>query len=423
MADLLSTLAVIKDPTQDTRWQGHASAEATSEYASGSVHGFKKAHFRPFAFGHSEQPLMVSTLATGTFLGDADDKTDEAVENAVFRCVAEGWNVVDSAPVYREGRGEKAVGRALRALRLMGGCRRSSLFLSTKIGIAATKQVLSDFVDLYSGEEKPVVTKDDIYADEFAASCWHPCWLEASLNRSLDALQIDTIDVLYLHNPAEFLFPLISREEFWQKMDVAFEFCEKARKEGKIKAYGLATWDCFRVAPDDKLYVSLEQAVKLAEEVFAREGGGGDKGIDTIQCHHGFQAIMLPVNTGMREAFTEKWQTVENGKENVTLLEAAKKLGVAVFCSGPLAEGRLLEDEATLKELNACEELAGIDGAGPKLMQIARSVPGVLSIVIGHKTPINVEKNVALTKVPPLSETEFFKVMEKMSHVAPQKLD
>ncbi|KAL4534585.1 hypothetical protein Ndes2437A_g05357 [Nannochloris sp. 'desiccata'] len=432
MADLFSTIAIIKDPTQHTRWQGHASAEGTSEYASGSIHGFNTAHFRPFAFEGPSETLMLSTLATGTYLGDADDKTDEAVENAVFRSVAEGWNVMDSAPVYREGRGEKAVGRALRALRLMGGCRREHLFISTKIGIAATPQELSDFVELYSStgssssnEGKTAVTKNDIYED--GLSCWHPFWLEASLNRSLEALQIDTVDVLYLHNPAEILLPCVSREAFWQKMRLAFDFCEKARNQGKIKAYGLATWDCFRVAPDDELYVSLEQVVKLAEEVFAGGSGSnsssiGGEGNDKRQCH-GFRAIMLPVNTGMREAFLEKWQTVENGKENVTLLEAAKKLGVAVFCSGPLAESRLLQDEVLLKNLDACEELAGIEGAGTKLLQIARSVPGVLSVLVGHKSPVNVENNLMLTRVAPMSETEFFKLIEKLPGVAPEKED
>jgi len=420
MANIFSTLATIKAPTQHTRWQGHASAEATSEYASGSVHGFNKAHFRPFAFGDTSEKLMLSTLATGTYLGDADDKTDEAVENAVFRSVADGWNVVDTAPVYREGRGEKAVGRALKAIHLMGGCRREHLFITTKIGLAATPQVLSDFVGTNSigtSKELPAMTKDDIYED--GLSCWHPLWLEASLNQSLDALQIDTIDVLYLHNPAEVLLPCVSGEEFWQKMNLAFEFCEKARREGKIRAYGLATWDCFRVAPEDELYVSLEQSVKLAEEVFARGGGGGDEGKDQNQCH-GFQAIMLPVNTGMREALIDKWQTVGNGKEHVTLLEAAKKLGIAVFCSGPLGEGDLLQNEALLRELDACEELAGIEGAGPKLLQIARSVPGVLSVLVGHKSPINVERNIALTKVPPLTETEFLNVIEKLPVVAPE---
>ena len=90
-------------------------------------------------------------------------------------------------------------------------------------------------------------------------------------------------------------------------------------------AYGLATWDCFRVPPDHKLYVSLEQVVKLAEEV-SRSGGGGGGGDGSS---HGFRAIKLPVNTGMFEAFLEKWQSIDDGKggvENVTLLEAAKKV-------------------------------------------------------------------------------------------------
>jgi aryl-alcohol dehydrogenase-like predicted oxidoreductase len=400
----LSTFATIQDPTtRSTRWQGHATAEGTAEYASGSIHGFvhDPAHFRSFAF--NESTLTLSSLGMGTFLGAADDKTDEAVENAVIRCIGDGWNVVDSAPVYREGRGEVAVGRALKALRLMGGCRREHLFISTKTGVAPSPQVLSDFVASFDGSGD--VTQADIY--EGGLSCWHPLWLEASLNRSLEALQLDTVDLLYLHNPAEILLTCVSQEEFWKKMKLAFEFCEQARKDGKIKAYGLATWDCFRVAPDHEKYVSLEQVVKLAEEVYSAASGNDGDG------NHGFEAIMLPVNTGMREAFEHKWQSVGSDKEK-TLLEAAKRLKIAVFCSGPLAESSLLQDEALIKELDACEDLAGIEGAGTKLLQIARSVPGVLSVMVGHKTPGNVDKNLALTKVAPLPEAELFKIIEKL---------
>jgi aryl-alcohol dehydrogenase-like predicted oxidoreductase len=405
MADF-STIARIEDSSsQQQRWQGHATPEATAEYASGSVHGFTHdpAHFRSFDDG-----LELSSLGIGTYLGKTDPETDEAVENAVIRCIGDGWNVVDSAPVYREGRGEVAVGRALRALRIMGGCRREHLFVSSKIGIAANTQVLTDFVSSYSSSRDDV-TQADLYED--GLSCWHPLWLADSLNRSLEALQINTIDLLYLHNPAEILLPSISREEFWQKMRLAFEFCERARQDGKISSYGLATWDCFRVPPDHELYISLEDTVKLAEDVYSTVVPGGDS---SSHCYGGLRAIMLPINTAMREAFEQKWQTVGDQKEKFTFLEAAKRLGIAVFVSGPLAQARLLQDETLQKELDACEELAGIKGAGTKLLQVSRSVPGIVSAVVGQKSPSNVDQNVVLTKVAPLSEVEFFNVIKKL---------
>ena len=51
-----------------------------------------------------------------------------------FACLIRGWNVIDTASNYRGGRGEKAVGYALAALRHKLGLTREMLFISTKAG-------------------------------------------------------------------------------------------------------------------------------------------------------------------------------------------------------------------------------------------------------------------------------------------------
>ena len=45
------------------------------------------------------------------------------------------------------------------------------------------------------------------------------------------------------------------------------------RQEGKIQSYGMATWDCFRVAPEDAAHVSLQEVVDLAHEVGGKNHG------------------------------------------------------------------------------------------------------------------------------------------------------
>ncbi len=55
---------------------------------------------------------------------------------------------------------------------------------------------------------------------------------------------------------------------------------------------------------------------------------------------HGFRAVQLPINAAMAEAWSQPWQyssgaAVQAGQ---TLMEAAGKLGVRVFASGPLME-------------------------------------------------------------------------------------
>ena len=53
---------------------------------------------------------------------------------AVSCWLCSGWNVIDTASNYRGGRGEKAVGYALAALRNQPGLTREMLFISSKAG-------------------------------------------------------------------------------------------------------------------------------------------------------------------------------------------------------------------------------------------------------------------------------------------------
>lgn len=62
-------------------------------------------------------------------------------------------------------------------------------------------------------------------------------------------------------------------EAFMQQMVEAFTWAEGVRRRGLIRAYGLATWDCFRKAPGSAGYVSLLSLVQLAQQV-----GGPDHG-------------------------------------------------------------------------------------------------------------------------------------------------
>ena len=71
-------------------------------------------------------------------------------------------------------------------------------------------------------------------------------------------------------------------------MRAAFAALEKAVGEGKIRIYGTATWNGYRVGPTRAEALSLPDLLRLAEEV-----GGKD--------HH-FRAIQLPYNLAMPEA-------------------------------------------------------------------------------------------------------------------------
>src|SRR5205085_4968638 len=144
-----------------------------------------------------------------------------------------------------------------------------------------------------------------------------PRYLESQLSQSLANMGLDCVDVYYVHNPESQLSE-VAAAEFWKRLRAAFEFLEQSVADGKLRNYGVATWNGFRVEPDSSGYHSLETMVELAHEL-AGEG------------HH-FRFIQLPVNLAMPEALF--FQNQKLGDEYVSVAEAAQSLGIAAVASG-----------------------------------------------------------------------------------------
>src|SRR6185503_21261568 len=149
--------------------------------------------------------------------------------------------------------------------------------------------------------------------DDFVGGshCMTPGYLQNQLDQSLRNMNIDCLDVYYVHNP-ESQLGVVSEEEFYSRLRAAFQTLEQNIVQGKIKAYGVATWNGFRVPAASKDYHSLARMADVAREV------GGES--------HGFRFIQLPFNLAMPEALTLNNQTL--GSHQVSTLEAAVGLGV-----------------------------------------------------------------------------------------------
>ena len=48
--------------------------------------------------------LMLGSLGSGTYLGNEDEETDELVACGIIAGIGHGWNVIDTASNYRNGR-------------------------------------------------------------------------------------------------------------------------------------------------------------------------------------------------------------------------------------------------------------------------------------------------------------------------------
>jgi len=333
--------------------------------------------------------LTLSNVGIGTYLGNPDIETDKLVEAAVKKSILGGINVVDSAINYRAQKAERSMGNAISELINNNDISREEIFVSTKNGYVTNdgdiKEELMQYVMREYGKTG-IVKEGDISP---GYHCMTLPYLNDQLERSLKNLGLDCIDLMYLHNSVEGQTHL-PREQFLKNLKGVFEFYEKKRKEGKIRFYGMATWECFRVTQENPLFLQLSEVMDLAMDV-----GGTD---------HGFRFIQLPFNLMLDQAYLTKNHNV-NGKI-VSLLEAAQAFNLGVFTSVPLLQGKLLT-------ANVMPEF-GDYSTSVRLLQFVRSTPGVTAPLIGQKSESHVTENMDIMKIPPLSESEFNELLKKM---------
>jgi aryl-alcohol dehydrogenase-like predicted oxidoreductase len=361
--------------------QGHATPEGTKRYAQHATsQGRPATHFKSF------DGLHLSSIGMGTYLGQPTQEDDLAVENAVYQSVKSGAvNVIDTAINYRAMKSEKSIGKALLRLVKDGVISRDQVFVSTKNGYVTNDGDYPN-VDVMEYMYRMYIQPEVIAADDISSGyhVMNPNYLAKCIDKSLMNMRLSTIDLVYIHNAFESWNQDVSRQQFMEMLAKAFEVYEKYRAQDKIRYYGMATWTCFRVLPDSREYLSLEQTVRTAESVGGR--------------NHGFRFIQLPYNLAYSEALLLRSQSAGSEK-NLTILEAATKLNVGVFTSIPLFQGRLLGSHVP--------DYGGVSDPVGKLVQIVRSSPSVIAPLIGQKKAEHVEENLRVANVPPLSDEEF----------------
>src|SRR5579859_5161537 len=128
-----------------------------------------------------------------------DDESTLPVQAILRRALSLGINLIDTSPYY--GNSEIVLGRALRAA-WKDGWERRGMFICTKVG--------------------------RIKIDEF---CYDPQWVRKSVERSLERLGVDVLDVVYCHDV-----------EFVTKQEVlgAVRELYRIRDEGKIRYVGIS---------------------------------------------------------------------------------------------------------------------------------------------------------------------------------------
>jgi len=362
---------------------GFATFEGTKIFKQNST-------VNPLNFNTFEN-LHLSNVGIGTYLGDPDSKTDELVKNAVKQSVLSGVNVIDTAINYRAQKAERSVGKAISELVENENISRDELFVSSKNGyVTNDADIQEDFMEYVRRElGKPGIVKEGDITSGY--HCMTTPYLSDQLDRSLKNLDLECIDLMYLHNSIEGQIKDVSKEQFLENLKSVFELYEQKRDEGKIKFYGMATWECFRVMSDNPQHLLLEDIVEMAKNI------GGDD--------HGFKFIQLPYNMNYDQALLGKNQLLQN--KPVSILESAVTMGIGVFTSVPFMQGRLLSP-GVMPEFNDLKPSL-------RALQFIRSSPGVLAPLVGQKSSQHVSENLEIMNVPPISHKDFLQLVKKLT--------
>ncbi|KAH9555390.1 hypothetical protein CY35_08G112000 [Sphagnum magellanicum] len=358
---------------------GRAQASETTEFAK-SFRNAGEGHFRSLPT-HNEiaGELKVSSLGLGTYLGPESDSADSEYSQAILKAFNLGINLLDTAVNYRSMRSERAVGNAVATALAQGIVTRNQVVVCTKGGYftfdgnrpANPRQWI----------QENFVAKGIFSWSEFAAGChcMTPAYLKNQLEISRKNLGLETIDIYYVHNPETQLTEVLP-DVFKKRICDAFGALEEACAEGKISAYGVATWNGFRVPYNKRGHLSLEDLVHAAEDAAGGEG------------HH-FRVIQLPFNLSLTEAETAATQIV-NGKQ-MSLLDAARQLNISVVASASLMQAQLCN--------GLPEEVRGVFsnlGNQPTdaqcALQFVRTTPGITTALAGMRSVAHVEENAGI---------------------------
>ena len=305
---------------------GHAGAAATADYVR------KNGPLAGSEIGTTG--LTVSQAGFGCYRVSAGV---DHHEKALRKALCEGVNLIDTSTNYADGDSEKLVGQVLEKLIDSGDLVRDEVVVVSKVGYLQGQNYALSRERRQQGRPFPELVE----YGEGLEHCIHPDFLRDQLNRSLQRLNLQTLDFYLLHNPEYYLDwaqknghpPEPAWAEYYRRIKIAFEYLEEEVARGRIRHYGISS-NTFPTPADQPDFTCLETIWSTAESLDSR--------------HH-FRLVQLPFNLMEPGAVLE-----ENQPNGGSVLEFAqqKKLGVLVnrplnaFCNRKLVR---------LAQVPACE--------------------------------------------------------------------
>lgn len=370
---------------------GFATPEGSTRYRQRFPALRDAGYFRELRDVPGAERFWLSSLGAGTYLGEPSAEADAGYTAAISLALRCGINVLDSAINYRHQRSERNVGAALEDA-IAKGLQRDEVLVCTKAGFLTFDGEVPSNPQAYFIEN--YINRGILRPNEIAGGmhAMAPKYLEDQLERSRRNLKLETIDVFYVHNPESQLAAGVSRNEFRKRLREAFAALEGAVASDKIRFYGCATWNAFRVAPQQRDCMSLEEVATLAREV------GGDR-------HH-CRFVQLPFNLAMPEALTSANQPWKG--EMLSLFEVSRRAQMVVIGSATLYQARLTQNlpEKIRKNLGSSSDLEAA-------IQFARSAPGITTSLIGMSKSEHVATNIKAASQPMVAKEDWLRLFQE----------
>lgn len=352
----------------------HATLEGTATYRARFADRLDAGHFR------KDNDLWISSIGIRVAVPQVGDENKRLQRGALVDAVQLGCNVLDTTVDHRNRDSEIVLGQALASVFALGRVSREEIIVSSHGGHVQFEGDYPAGAAAYVRES--LIDNGIAAADEFAQG-WHHCiapkYLRLQLRQSLTNLGLGTLDVYYVHQP-EIQKLERGAQVFENRLLAAFAELESQIRAERLAYYGITSLDGFRVPAEHPAHLCVDRLVELARDA----GGDG----------HRFRYIQVPYNLTMREVAEFTNQTL--GGRSVTLVTAARELGISLMGTSTLWHGQLArhcprEVRAVFPEASTHAQAA---------IQFARSVSGLSSTLVGVETREQVLENLATARWP-----------------------
>lgn len=364
------------------------SAYATHQGTHNFAKRFKT--YKDFYIEH--EGLLFSKLGMGTFIKEPYKEENYlfSYKHALKEGIKKGINFLDTANNYRYTVSEEEVGEAINELINEKTIKRDEVIVATKGGFIPLNFPFPKNPYKWIEQnilEKGLAKKSDIELDQH---CLSADYLEHSCKQSLKNLNLDCIDIYFLHNP-EMQASTLGYDKLLLKIEDIFERFEKLADEGIIKSYGVAVWNAFTNDKKDDEHINLQDLVDIAKNV------GGE--------NHRFKYIQLPINLAKVPSLTLPTQEV--GGKDMTALEAANKLGLGVISSCSLLQMNLFKKPFKPELGYLLDKKMHLNSDIQLALQFVRSMPGIITSLFSTKDPKHAIHNIELSKTKAVKKVEF----------------